>query len=84
MRRSTPVAATSAIATAWAVSSVHSPGAKPPSPPPIIAGTRSAADVGELVAGAEGVAGGGGEEHAAGAVDLCGSEFHAASPSRDG
>ena len=50
------------------------PGAKPPSPPPIIAGTRSGADAGELVAGAEGVAGGGGDEYAAGAVGLGGGQ----------
>jgi hypothetical protein len=37
-RRSTPDAATSRMATAMDVSSVHSPGAKPPRPPPIIAG----------------------------------------------
>lgn len=41
LRRSAPVSATRAIAAACAVSSVHSPDAKPPSPPPIIAGHPS-------------------------------------------
>ncbi len=36
LRRSAPVAVTSAIASVMAVSSVHSPGAKPPRPPPIM------------------------------------------------
>ena len=48
VRRSAPVAATSAIATAIDVSSVHSPGAKPPSPPPIIAGASPVGGNGAL------------------------------------
>jgi hypothetical protein len=36
-RSRVPVAVTSAMQTAMEVSSVHSPGAKGPSPPPIIA-----------------------------------------------
>ncbi len=38
LRRSAPVAATSRMAQAIVVSSVHSPGAKFPSPPPIMRG----------------------------------------------
>ena len=41
VRRSAPVAATVAMAIACAVSSVHSPGAKFPRPPPIMAGHPS-------------------------------------------
>ena len=75
------MAATSAMQTAIEVSSLHSPGAKSPSPPPRHLGQLvGARGSGELVGHAERVAAGLAEQHAAGAVRLGGGQSHVEPP----
>ena len=82
VRRSAPVAAVSAIASAMDVSSVHSPGAQPKLPPPfIVTGASGRSGGPNSYAGAERVPGRGGEQDAAGAVQLGGVEVHCVTPS---
>ena len=76
-RRSAPVAATSAMAMAMEVSSVHSPGSQPKLPPPTIA-TSSSGSAGraELVGGTQGITGCGAQQSADSPVKLCSCQCH--------